>query len=556
MRNHLVSVTVLIALTAVSFFVFPGHTYLQSDTQIYVPILERLWDPSVFRHEIIARQPHVSFTMYDETAIWLRKATGLGFREVLALQQGIARFCGLAGVYLIALALRLRSLEALAVAAACGLGATILGPSVLTFEYEPVPRGTAVGLTLLAIGLVAQQRHLLAGCAAGLAFLYQVPAVYPYWLAYFLLALIPSEPEQMRRRIRGLLPMAVAVVLLFVLSQWQQGVSEGQEFFSRVDAAQEAVMRTRASYNWVSLWPPRYYWHYAILWAVSLLALWRLRTRLPADFRMMAAAMPAIGMLSMPVSWLLLEQVKWFFITQFQPLRSLLYVAAFAVILSAAAGVAAARERKWLECPAWFLPVFTLPAQTRTIDYLFDWGAPAQRQAALVAISLAIACALAFWLAARFRWAQILPLATVMAAYWAIPALAKVRNYPQLHHAELDELAWWARNNTAKDAVFLFPDAGRDLHPGIFRAQSLRTVYVDWKGGGQINFIREFLTQWQPRWRQLMEPAFVPERLERYHSFGIDYIVVSRDHAVRDATPAYANRRYVAYRTPNHSNQE
>ena len=34
------------AFTWLGFRVFPGHTYLQSDTQIYLPMLERLEDSS------------------------------------------------------------------------------------------------------------------------------------------------------------------------------------------------------------------------------------------------------------------------------------------------------------------------------------------------------------------------------------------------------------------------------------------------------------------------------------------------------------------------------
>src|SRR5579871_5218738 len=54
-----------LALALLSFFQFPGHTYLQQDTQIYVPILEHLRDPSVLRNEILVAQPHVAFTIYD-----------------------------------------------------------------------------------------------------------------------------------------------------------------------------------------------------------------------------------------------------------------------------------------------------------------------------------------------------------------------------------------------------------------------------------------------------------------------------------------------------------
>ena len=37
----------LLALTLVNFFYYPGHTILQSDTQIYIPILQHLEDPSL-----------------------------------------------------------------------------------------------------------------------------------------------------------------------------------------------------------------------------------------------------------------------------------------------------------------------------------------------------------------------------------------------------------------------------------------------------------------------------------------------------------------------------
>jgi hypothetical protein len=73
----------VIGITALSFLVYPGCTYLQSDTQIYVPILERLYNPALFANDPMATDPHVSFTILDEVSIAVRKATGLGFREIL-----------------------------------------------------------------------------------------------------------------------------------------------------------------------------------------------------------------------------------------------------------------------------------------------------------------------------------------------------------------------------------------------------------------------------------------------------------------------------------------
>src|SRR5690242_18705831 len=141
------------AIALLTFFQFPGHTWLQQDTQIYVPILEHLRDPSVLRNDIVASHPHVAFTLYDEVARALRSATGFGFREVLEAQQVITRALGIWGLYLMAEAMGLAFAQALAVAAICSLGATIAGPAVLTFEYEPSPRAFAVPLLICGMGL-------------------------------------------------------------------------------------------------------------------------------------------------------------------------------------------------------------------------------------------------------------------------------------------------------------------------------------------------------------------------------------------------------------------
>ena len=60
-----------VALALLTFFQFPGHTWLQQDSQIYVPILEHQRDPAVLRNDILVQHPNVAFTLYDETALAL-----------------------------------------------------------------------------------------------------------------------------------------------------------------------------------------------------------------------------------------------------------------------------------------------------------------------------------------------------------------------------------------------------------------------------------------------------------------------------------------------------
>jgi hypothetical protein len=545
MRQRVWPMVVLVLLSAIGFAYFPGHTYLQSDTQIYVPILERLDDPSLFEQEILAQRPHVSFTIYDESASVLRKLTGLRFETVLHAQQVLFRLCGLVGVYLIALALGLGVAPSLLVAACLGLGATIMGPSVLIFEYEPVPRAFAIGLTLLAIGLLANRKHLWAGCIAALAFLYHLPAVYPYWIAYFVLILVRRKPGELRQHLLGLAPMVAGVALLLILSQLQTGHSERQEFFSRITDTQEKMMRERASYLWVSLWSPRFYWQYIVYWGLSLVAIWRLRSRITADLGVMSIVTPAVGMLSMPVSYLLLEKAKWSLMPQIQPMRALLYITAFAMILAACAAVRAGIEKKWWECGAWFAVAVAPSALTRTWHSLFE--APYRRNATAVLLA-ALLLAGAMWVYSRSRTGWVAVTVAALLLPLVVRGVSGVLNYPPLHHAELDELASWARAGTPKDSVFLFPAAAKDLHPGVFRAESLRALYVDWKGGGQINFLRDFVAVWLPRWEAAVAPGFAPDKLGQYAAMGVDYVAVFRKNAVPAVQPVFENSRYIVYK--------
>ncbi|MEK7755380.1 MAG: hypothetical protein AAB654_25875, partial [Acidobacteriota bacterium] len=152
MLRHLPVAAAVAALTLVSFFQFPGHTFLYQDTQVYMPMLERIWDPDALDQDLVATRPHLSFTIYDEVTLGLRRLTGADFQAVLAAQQVVWRALGILGVFLIATSVGLGRWHALAVASVFTLGATIAGPTVLTFEYEPVPRGFAVPLLMCAIG--------------------------------------------------------------------------------------------------------------------------------------------------------------------------------------------------------------------------------------------------------------------------------------------------------------------------------------------------------------------------------------------------------------------
>jgi hypothetical protein len=528
----------LVLLTGCGFLFFPGHTFLQADTQIYLPILEHLRDPSVLRLDPVAARPHVSYTIYDEMARWIAWVAGQPFQFALQLQQLIFRALGLWGMYLVGRAAGLNFREALVLMSVFGLGATINGPAVLTFEYEPVPRGYAIPLLVLGIGLMAGGRLRAAGVACGVAWLYHPPSTAP------VLAVLAAYSVA-RRQWAAWAPVGVAMAAGWVVSQFQAGVRESQQFWGTIDATLEAVQRMRGAYNWVSQWEARHIRHYELLLVVAVAAYARVKERLPEALRWMMVGLPVVGVASVGASYALLEGMKWIFIPQFQPARAILWLTVSVIILATTAGLYAARERRWWEAVLWLTVVFAIPQGDDMVQRLLpDVRQPIEAIRLLVAMGLAGVAAYSVARQSRVAWLAVLGL-----PFYLMPEVARIQNYRPLHHPEIYEVAAWARAHTGKDELFVFPDAGRQLYPGLFRVAALRPLYVDWKGGGQVNLLREFGYEWRERWQQAGGEVYEPAKLDGLRKYGIRWVVLKQEHRVAGRVAAYENARYVVYET-------
>jgi hypothetical protein len=523
----------ILALTCISFFHFPGRTILQSDTQIYLPMMERLWDSSLFEKDAMATRPHVSFTAYDEAALALRWLTRASFEHVLAGQQFVYRMLGIAGIYLIAAAAGLAPWPAFLVTAIVSLGATISGPAVLTVEYEPVPRGFSLPFVLLSMGCCGWQKWNWSAGAAAIAFLFHPPTALVY-CGLLLLVLLQS------RRYRQAAILVAGPVLMAVLALIQRP-TESAGLFTRLTPALEEMLKMRVSYDWVSLWIGKWWLHYTILALAAFIALRRLRKILPRELQFLFAGLLAAGVLSLPFSFLLLEQLKLYLAPQIQFARYVLFVTLTAVILGSIVAVRAVQQRRYAEGFVFFALVFAVPLEPRIEDLLRSAASnPLVLKHGLLALGLAVLACLAVYFSPRKSGATAVTLAAFL-PFLVIPILGEVRNYAPLHHAELDELAAWARTSTPKNALFQFADSGSQLPPGVFRARALRALYADWKAGGQVNFQKAFGELWWERWKKVENP----QPLEVYELLGIDYVVFQTP--LPDAVPVYQNARYYVY---------
>lgn len=510
----------VLLLTCISFFWFPGHSILVSDTQIYIPILEHLANPAVLARDPMAAQPHVAYTIYDETALSLQRITGAGFESILLVQQFVLRAAGIAGLLLLAGTAGLSPLLSFAAAAIVSLGAVVAGPTVLTVEYEPVPRGFALPLVFLSLGLLARQRSGAAAAVAALAWAFHPPTVMPYWLLLL-------GTAAFHRRWRDAVWLLAGPLLISLSAVLHPASGQNPGLFWRVEPWLEEIQRMRASYNWADTWLSRYALQYLVLFSVAVLAAWRLRHRLPGPVMLLLAALPVIGILSAPLSWLLLDKLRWGLMPQYQPARYLVFVTWFAAFGGALAGLTAARDRRFAEAFGFLLAPFLLPLSPELLH-------PSALHLAL-AVLLALAAS-----AGRFG----LPVAAALGAFALYPTAGKVVNFARVDSPELRDLVRWAETSTSSGAIFQFADVRRGLEPGVLRARARRAVYADWKAGGQVNFLPDFAREWSERWKLAERPKPLPS----YRDAGIDYVVFSAAKAPKRGDPVFSNAKWKVYR--------
>jgi hypothetical protein len=268
---------------------------------------------------------------------------------------------------------------------------------------------------------------------------------------------------------------------------------------------------------------------------IAAAACWRLRKCLHGPLRDFVWALPVIGLASVPLSWMLLEHEHWALIPAWQPARAILFVSLIAALLAA---VAAMKAEHFGERLLWLTAAFLMPMQHAMVGVEIHF-----RPLAFAAILAVVTTILS-----AFKRPAMLVLAAVI-PFLAIPASKVVENYPRLETADLRALADWARASTPQPALFLFPDSGTSLDPGIFRARALRGLYVDWKSGGQVNYFPEFAREWWTRWVNVGSGRWdvSPEDLPKLAAMGVDYVVMKKQMV--GATPQFDGGKYFAYAT-------
>lgn len=544
----------LALFTWLGFELFPGHSYLRGATQLYVPIIERLASPGYLSRDLVATHPNVTYTVYDEVALFTTQALGLSLHAALQVQQALFRLAWVAGLYLIARACAVDRFWSVMIAAIASLGMSLTGAGVIVLDPEPTPRGFAFGLTFLAIGWLAGEKPLLAGLAGGLALIYDARVAAPFWIV-LLIAL--ASDKQIRYLLRPCIPILIVFVLLLAnLAQLQPGAAQSQDMFVKISPSVAMIQMTRTPWAWVSRWAPKEIWHYLAILVVGFWAMTRIWFKLNRQMCWIFVCLPLFGVLSVPLSYLLLERLRWAMIPQLEPAKTLAFSAAICLISCAIAGAEAIHRRRGWEATFWLAFVFLVQTNVQILNTLrLAHGLYAWQLGLALVLGGGIAWT-GVMLASPQRWVALL---APFVAMFAVPLAVNYdgRGNPQHRQWQrpVNELAAWAGEDTWAGSVFAFPDAFLSLQPGVFRANSERAIWVDWESGAQCVYSESFAEEWWGRWQQMMRPKFSAERLQGMLALPVDYYVLKRENAlaaVREGhvtlVPAvFRNGEYVVY---------
>jgi hypothetical protein len=194
-----------------------GYRYGAADQAFYIPAVVRHLSPHAFPADRVLIDPQAAYTVWDEGAAWLVRATGLELPLLF-----LAGYLATVGVFALAV-LRLgerlygTSLASWALLAALTLKHRIAQTGVNTFEGYFHPRVLAFALGLVAVGSAWSGRWVAAAAlVAAAAVAHPTTALwFALWLA---VAAVTNAP---RRRV--LAGVAVAAAGLTALALWRLG---------------------------------------------------------------------------------------------------------------------------------------------------------------------------------------------------------------------------------------------------------------------------------------------------------------------------------------------
>jgi hypothetical protein len=228
----------------------------------------------------------------------------------------------------------------------------------------------------------------------------------------------------------------------------------------------------------------------------------------------------------------------------------LLALPALQGVLLAGPVLLAARREDWKRALVLSVPLIVVAWITRD-----EWNTP-------ILCTLEIGATVAFMVFGRrvAPWG-IANLGVSVAAVAVVVTCVAIYTY-RLHHPVHPRPEWmyareaakWAREATARDAMFLVPETNRSsFSVSIFESLARRRSWVDWKRGGAVMWAPSYHAEWSRRMGEVGRLSSLSTRMAYACKSGIDYVLVGPETSLSDTStlgaPVYKNDRFQIFET-------
>ena len=322
-RNWGLPAIAALALTPLALIAH-SYKFVNDDQILYIPILRRTLDPSLYPGDFFFNQPQASVSFFEDLLAWPVRWFGLEWAMLggYLLAQALILLC------LYSLAVRLVSRRAAYLAMILFiLPVSIGGTFVRTYDNYLNPRTLTLPLALLALAALLERRPWRATVLIGLHLaLHPLSGLHTWLVAVALMAWWFWKKDMPRKSLIG-----PALVLLGALGLLALKSSGGDSFW--LDSAWRAVLWKRTSYIFLASWRMKDWVSLGLYLILGIIG-WAYRRRDPAVAQLCLAALGvALGAMlavALGVDWLGLAPLA-----QLQLARSGWLVIALAVIFGA-----------------------------------------------------------------------------------------------------------------------------------------------------------------------------------------------------------------------------
>lgn len=239
-------------LSIFSHMIFPGYNVGIQDHKIYIPLIEKIYNPSLFHKDLLMFEDYsfLGYSLYGNLIVFLIKYLHVDIYIVLFFLSIIARFLFCYALYEVVLFFTKDKKFSLAAPIFIISGLTVYGTATITFDSLLLPRTIGLSLSMLFLAFFLKRKVFFSAIILGLAVLFH-PTTALIFLLYMyaeLFFLWRHKKFKLKQAFFALIP----VIFFIAMRHFAPGMNF--DYFLKIIPQFEHVLRFGVPYLFITSW--------------------------------------------------------------------------------------------------------------------------------------------------------------------------------------------------------------------------------------------------------------------------------------------------------------